>query len=377
MRCLCLLFICLFFLNFAHVSKPLKQVKIGILLPITGDIASFGQDAKNAVILFLEMHENDFKSTAHVIPLYQDSEGTPQGSVQATNKLITDQVDVIVGDLSTTNTIAASVVSENFKIPMISPSATGKDITVGKKYFYRTCYDVTEQGKVLAEFALNKWHARKFVIITDSDSDYSRDLSQTFKDNVKDFQPSKGDKKPHIVGEYSYSKKDKNFSALVSKIKRSSDAPDVVFIPGFPSQVASILKDIADYKLKIKVLGADGWEGPELFDIAGKAANGHVIASHFSPQDPNPVVQDFVKKYNARFKRKPGVFAALTFDSMGIVFEAIKQTHEKKITLNEALKHIQDFQGVTGHITFDKNGNAQKPVLLLETSDQGNHLLKD
>ena len=116
-------------------------------------------------------------------------------------------------------------------------------------------------------------------------------------------------------------------------------------------------------------MGGDGWDSPKLFEIAGPAIAGNYISSHFAPDDKDPKVQAFVKDYEKTYKVKPGAMAALGYDALGIVVDAIHRAKSTKSEdINAALLATKNYPGVTGLISIDENRNSKKAAVVLETT---------
>lgn len=336
------------------------SVKVGVLFPMTGATATFGQESLNGLKLALE--ENKGAPTLNLI--VEDTQGTPAGAAAAVNKLISsDKVSVVIGEVASSNTIAASTAAQGAKVPLMTHASTNDTVTTGKDYVSRICFVDSFQGLVMAQFAANKLKAKTAVILVDSDSDYSRGLQASFK---KAFTDGGG----RVVAEVSYSQKDTDFKAQLTKVRK--EKPDVVFIPGYYTQVGSILRQADELKITSKILGTDGWDSPDLFKIAGKAAAGRYMSSHFAPDDKDPKVQAFVKAYKAKYNATPGAMAALGYDAgmfMKAAVNVANSTEPSKI--KDAINATKGFSGITGVISLDSNRNAVKPAVILETTETG------
>ena len=337
------------------------EVKVGAVLSLTGTLGSYGQDAKKGMELALsEMGNSKPKLNLSV----EDSLSTPADSAKAINKLITsDKVSVVIGDVTSSNTIAAASIAEKAKIPIISPAATNDTVTFEKKYVFRACFIDSFQGTVMATFAIKDLKAKTAIVLEDSDSDYSKGLSKSF---IESFTKNGG----VVLKVLRYSQKDTTYTAQLGEVRRSK--PDIVFIPGYHQQVGVILREAKDLQIKSKMLGGDGWDTPELKDIAKGAENGAYISNHYIASGENKKLQNFVKAYKAKFKSEPSAYAALAYDSIYMVRDAAKamnSNNPEKIT--EGLAKIKNFEGVTGLITIDKNHNAAKPAVILEFTPSG------
>lgn len=344
------------------------EVEVGAVLSLSGTLGSYGQSAKKGMELALEeMGKSEPKLNLHI----EDTLSTPADSAKAINKLISsDKVSVVIGEMTSSNTIAAASIAEKQKIPIISPSATNDSITLNKKYIFRACFIDSFQGTVMAKFALHDLpikpknsNLKTAVILEDSDSDYSKGLSNSFAGYFKNHGGT-------VSKTLRYSQKDTNYTAQLGEIRRLK--PDVVFIPGFHQQVGVILREIKDLQINTYLLGGDGWDTPELKQIAKGSENGAYISNHYIASGSNQKLQNFVKAYKAKFGEEPSSFAALAYDSIYMVREAVKSSNSndpEKITAGIA--KIKNFNGVTGVITMDKNHNPLKPAVILQFTPSG------
>ena len=194
-------------------------------------------------------------------------------------------------------------------------------------------------------------------ILSDVKQDYSVGLSDYFKQY---FTKNGGT----IVSEQSYSSGAKDFKAQLTAIKGS--APEVIFASGYYNEAVLIAMQARELGITEPMLGGDGWDSPSLVDVAGKAMEGNFYSNHFSPEDKSPAIQDFVKKYQAQYKKIPNAFAALGYDSAKILFAAMaKAGSTDGKAVREAIAQTKDFPGVTGKITLDEKRNANKPAVIL------------
>lgn len=338
-----------------------NEIKIGVLLPLTGSQAFYGKEAKNGIDLALK-NFNDPKLKIKLI--IEDTQSTPLEAAKGINKLITtDKVSVVIAEVISSNAIAAASIAEKAKIPIISPAATNDSVTLGKKYVFRTCFIDSFQGVVMANFATKNLRAKSAVILEDSDSDYSKGLSESFKST---FVKSGG----IIFKVLNYSQKDTSYTAQLGDIRKLK--PDVVFIPGFHQQVGVILREAKELNITAKMLGGDGWFTPELRMIAKGAEIGSYTSTHYSTDSNEPKVKFFIESYSKKYLAKPSAHAALGYDTFNLVTNALKGLQNfdsEKIT--EALSKTKDFPGITGTITMDKNHNPIKPAVILEYVPNG------
>ena len=213
----------------------------------------------------------------------------------------------------------------------------------------------------MAKFAVNSLHTKRVAIMKDTKSDYSVGLTDTF---TKAFQGLGGT----VTGVIEYSQGDTDFKAQLTAIKAKN--PDGIYVPGYYTHVGLIARQARELGIKAPLMGGDGWDSPKLFEIGGKALEGSYFSNHYSPEDPSPRIQDFVKKYQARYKAVPDGLAATGYDAAKIAIEALGRAKDASgPALAAAIAATKDFQGVTGVITIDADHNAVKPAVVLGIKD--------
>src|SRR5207249_11997695 len=244
----------------------------------------------------------------------------------------------ILGEVASSKSLEAAPICQENKIPMISPASTNPKVTEVGDYIFRICFIDPFQGTVMAKFALGKgW--KKVAVLTDVKQDYSVGLAQFFKEGIA---KNGGE----IVKEQSYSTGDKDFKAQLTSIKAAK--PEAIFIPGYYAEVALIAKQARLLGIKVPLLGGDGWVGESLLKVAGNALDGSFFSAHFSAEDKTPAVQDFVKKYQAKYGAVPDDMAALGYDSAMILIDAIKRAGSTEgAKLRDAIAATKGFKGIT------------------------------
>src|SRR5205823_1944839 len=212
-------------------------------------------------------------------------------------KLISqNQVVAMLGEVASSCCIAAAPICQRAGVPMIAASCTNPQVTKAGDYIFRTCFIDTYQGPIMSHFASDDLHAKRAAILTDIKNDYSTGLTVSIEQT---FAASGG----QIVGKQSYSNGDSDFRSQLTALRTAS--PDVIFIPGYYTDVGQIASQARDLGMKAPFVGGDGWESPKLLEIGGKALEGCFYANHYFSDDPTPIVHDFVEKYRQRFGAKP------------------------------------------------------------------------
>lgn len=292
-----------------------------------------------------------------------DDRGSAEEAARLTGKLIDqDKVVAIIAGGVSGNSRAAAPKAQSSHIPLISPSSTDPAVTLTGDYIFRACFVDSFQGEVMASFAADKLKAKKAAILFDINSSYGRGLTEFFETS---FRKLGGE----IVNKQSYTQGDSDFKGQLSSIKAAE--PDVIYIPGYYLEVALIAKQARALGLNQPLLGGDGWDAPELWQLGGDALNGSYISTHYSPDDPSPKIREFVHEYKQRYQNLvPDAHAALAYDAALLLFDAIKRAGSTDgPQLRDALAHTKDFEGVTGVISIDADRNAVKPAVVLKLMD--------
>jgi branched-chain amino acid transport system substrate-binding protein len=350
--------------NDENGTQNRTTIKIGYFGDLTGPTFNFGQSAYNGVLMAAtEINQNGGINGRQIDIVFEDDKGSPEEAARLTAKLIDqDKVVAIIAGGTSGNSRAAAPKAQASHIPFISPSSTDPAVTQVGNYIFRACFVDSFQGEVMARFAVNTLKAQKAAVLYDFNSPYGRGLTQYF-------ELSFGKLGGRVVSEQSYMQGDADFKGQLSTIKAAE--PDVIYIPGYYGDVALIAKQARLLGLTQPLLGADGWDAPELWQLGGDALNGAYISTHYSIDNPSPAIQSFVEQYKQRYSNTlPDAHAALAYDAARILFDAfmrIGSTDNDK--LREALAETKNFAGVTGVISMDANRNAVKPAVVLKLED--------
>jgi branched-chain amino acid transport system substrate-binding protein len=335
-------------------------IRVGVYGDLTGQTSSFGQSTKNGIELAVEEINNAGGINGKKIQLIvEDDQGRPEQAKTVVSKLINqDRVHAVLGEVASTNSLAAAPVAQEAKIPMITPSSTNPKVTEVGDYISRVCFIDPFQGSVMAKFASNTLKAKTAAILGDVNSDYSKGLTQFFEE---EFSRLGG----RVVAKEAYTQTDPDFKGQLTKIRNLN--PDVIYVPGYYGQVGIIAKQARELDMNMPLLGGDGWDSPELWKLGGAALKNTYISNHYSAENPAPEIQNFVKAYKAKFNVEPDSLAALAYDAAKVLADAIKRAGgTDSAKLKDAINATKGFAGVTGQITIDSGRNAVKPAVVLE-----------
>ena len=344
-------------------------IKIGVNFELSGDVATYGQANVQGIKLATEELNAAGGIGGKQIQLveYDTKSDTAEATTLATKLMTQDKVIAVIGPATSGATKATVPVAERSKVPVISPSATADDVTVDasgvKQFAFRTCYNDSFQGTAAAKYASEKFDAKKAVILRDSSSDYSKGLADAFRDT---FTAAGGE----VVSEDAYAKGADNFNAVMTKFKGQQF--DVLYMPGYYTEVGKAIKQARDLGVTQPILGGDGYDSPVLAEQAGAQLKDVYFSNHYSSEDQDPRVQDFIKAFKAEYNNDPNAFNALGYDTLKFVADAVgRASAQTGEGVQKALAETKDFAGVTGTFSVDENHNPVKAVVFVGYDSDG------
>lgn len=336
------------------------EVIIGVFEPMTGPMAGGGQMSNEGKYLALEQTPTVLGRPIKMVLVDNKSEKVEAANAVA--RLIEyEKAVIIVGSSMSSLAIPGSEVANKAGIPIMGTTATNPLVTLGKPYSFRVCFIDPFQGAVMANFAVNNLKAKTAVVIQDIASDFSVGLSNYFR---QAFIKLTGDPKS-VLGVISYQTGDQDFTAQVTYA--ASKKSDVVFVPaGAYGDGALIVKQGKEMGIPGIFLGADTSEVPEFIEIGGKALEGYYYSTHFDAAAlTTPAAVKFVKDFEAKYNKAPSSYAAMGYDAISLAIDGIRRagsTDPKAI--RDALAATKDYEGVTGVISLDENGDATKDAII-------------
>jgi len=334
-----------------------STIKIGGIFPLSGAVAIYGTEARNGVQLAVEEINAAGGINGQTVQLIaEDDEGNPEKSVSAYKLLTTrDGAKLFIGSLTSGCTMAITSLAQAQKVVVVAPAATAPAVTDAGNFIFRVCFIDPFQGKVGAKFAFENLGLKKAAVLYDVGNDYSVGLFDNFKAG---FEAAGGT----IVAAESYNTGDKDFNAQLTKIKNAN--PEVVYLPDYYSTVALIAKQLRAQGLNVPIVGADGWDG--IVDNAGDEMLNGFYSNHYASDSTDGKVIDFVKKYSEKFNATPTSFAALAYDAMYVIKDAIIASGSADpVTVQAALEKTKGSY-LTGNLSFDEKRNPTKSAVMLE-----------
>lgn len=367
----------LMLLLMASAAYAADTIKIGFDIPLTGDIPKVGEASKFAAEMLRD--EINVKGGLEVGGkkymlefVYEDNESKPESAVNAALKLIErDQVLAIVGPNSSKQAVPAGGVADDNETPLISPWSTNPDTTKGRPWVFRAAFLDPFQAPVVVNFASKQFGAKTAAVMFDVSNDYSKGLADIFR--VK-WEEKHG--KGTVVAFESHGTKDQDFSAQLTKLLAAK--PDFIFLPENYNIVALIVKQAHDLGWKGPFMGSDAWGSAELMTLCGKDCVGQFFSTHYAAAGATGATKEFIDKYTNRYGYIPDDVSALTWDATRIVLTAIqnggkveKDVRKMRKLIRDNISAITTFDGITGKMKFDAEGDPIKCAVVVKISDKG------
>ncbi len=338
-------------------------IKIGHFASMTGAQATFGISTDRAIKLAIKERNAKGGVKGRKIELKTiDDAGKQSEASTAVTRLINDFGAVaILGEVASSLSMAGGPVAQKAKIPMISPSSTNPDVTSIGDYISRVCFLDDFQGWVVAKFASETLKAKKAAILYDQGQAYSSGLAKFFEQAWTEMGNT-------ITVKAAYTGGNLEISSQLQQLVGSES--DVIFLPGYYSDAATIIRKAREAGVKAVFIGGDGWDSEELSKIAGTALDGNYFANHYSPLEDRAEVKNFVENYKAEYKAEPDGLAALGYDAALLLFDAMERAKSLEgPDLRDAINATKNFQGVTGKFSIDAKRNAKKSAVIIGIKD--------
>ncbi|MHC6203086.1 ABC transporter substrate-binding protein [Breznakiellaceae bacterium SP9] len=344
-------------LAFAGGKTDANAITIGGIFPLSGPVAEYGLEAQKGIQLAIaEINAAGGIGGRQVVLISEDDEGDATKSVNAFMKLTRrDGAKLVIGSLTSGPTIAVSERAQAQGVVLMAPAASNPVVTDAGNFIFRACFIDPFQGTVGGQFAAQSLGAKRAAILYEVSNDYSVGLQENF---VKAFTANGGT----VAANEVYNTGDVDFNAQLTRIKAAN--PDVVYLPEYYSDVALIAKQLRAQGINTPIVGADGWDG--LTGNAGDEVLNGFYTSNFTNDSTEQRVVKFVKDFQAKFNVKPGAFAALGYDSMSLLKDAITAAgSDDAKAVRDALTRINGSY-ITGNIKFDAKRNPVKSAVVLE-----------
>lgn len=361
---LCLLAAVLIVVAYAQGVFAADEVRVGVVAPITGQAAIAGQYIKNGIELALKQHApaGTIKMGNKDVPLkviFEDNENKPEITANAFRKLIDqDEVCAIVGPDASTVALAGAPIAQSSEIPVIATFATNPKVTQVGDYIFRACFIDPFQGKVMAKYAYENMNTRKAAILYNNGNDFSKGLTEFF---TKAYEALGG----KVVITEAYGGSDiRDFNAQLNNIK-ATDA-EVLYMPNEYYVTGLQMNQARRAGINLPLIGGDGWDTPEIVQVAAGSEEGASYTCAFSHEATTPEAKAFVNAYKEAYKENPNSNAVLAYEATVIVLKAIEKAQSTEGPAIRDAIAATNLSLPSGVFKFDENRNPEKAAVILQ-----------
>ena len=333
-------------------------LKIGAVLPLSGDASNYGKSAQRGINLAVkEINAGGGVMGKKLEPIFEDDKAVARDGVNATQKLINvDKVPVIIGGIVSAVTLAAAPICESNKVVWLSPTSSAPAITNAGEYIFRNFPSDDLEGKVMADFLQSKGH--KTVAVLQVQNDYGEGIAKVFKSNFT----GKGGSIPVLE---KYKQDESDFRSILTKVVNAK--PDAIYYIGYYKDVALAAKQAREAGSKIPFYATTTVEDPQFVQLGGSAVEGVIypLASGYDQESQDANIQKFTTAYKNEYHEDPGFVEAQAYDCVYLVKQAIE--NGKGLTgpdIQKGMAQIRNFPGTTGVTSFDQNGDVVKQIRL-------------
>jgi branched-chain amino acid transport system substrate-binding protein len=360
---------------FAGCGKADREtIRIGLNFERSGEMPAVGASSKNAADLIVAQINAAgglaVGERLHPVELVAVDNGAraDQAAAMAQRLITQENVLAMIGPNASVCAIPASEIAESSRCVMISPWSTNPKTTLQgadgkpKRYVFRGCFTDLFQAQVLARFTLDTLKLRRAAVLFDVASEAPNGQANLFKET---FERDGGS----VVAFETYTTGDRDFSAQLTKMRAAR--PDVIFLPAYYNDVPLITQQARRLGIEAPFVGSDAWSTPEIIKLGGAVLEGAYFCNHYSTQIATPAARQFVEDYRAKYGQDPDDIAALTYDSLGLLFEAIRSAGRlDRQAVRDALAAIPHYAGVTGTMRFPEgSGDPVKSAVVLQIKD--------
>jgi branched-chain amino acid transport system substrate-binding protein len=326
-------------------SSILTRIDVGVVLPLSGDVAVYGEKLSRGIELAKEVNASPWK----LVTFYEDSKALPLQAVTAFRSLLQQHsVQAFLGFFGSSEILAVAPLANREKIVVISPTASAPTVSEAGPYIFRIASSDVYDARVLATFAARHLMKTSAGIVY-VNNDYGLGIRKEF---TRFFEQLGG----KVLVAEAFAQGANDFRTIIQKVK--SKSPEVLLLVGY-KEIALFLRQAAELHLDIQILSTGLFEDPKNLEVAGDAANGvYYSMPAYEAGIDHEVLSRFTKLFQNKYKMEPGIGAKLGYDLVNVFLTGVENSQGDLNKLREGLLEIKNFKGVTGTFSFDKNGDV-------------------
>lgn len=337
------------------ISKN-ENIKIGVILPLTGELASYG----NPMRIGINLAYNEIDTTKYEL-IFIDSKGENNTAVSGLQKLINiNRVKYVIGDVSSSTTLAMISIAEQNKVFMLSPGASSPKLKNISEYFARNYPSSIEESVSSANFIRENLDSNNVAVIYAND-EYGIGLATLFQE---EFVRVGGE----IIMYESYESNQSEFKTLLEKIRNRR--PTVIYLAGNQKEMGKFMRQFSELGIKSQIVSNISFLETDCLNVAGNAANGAIVPlPYYNPEDTTySGAYNFGKLFFQKFEKYPTVAEAVGYDALKLMIESIEQGEGESFKVAQYLRDLKDYDGALGKLNFT-DGEVSIPVVFKKVVD--------
>ncbi|MFA5953994.1 MAG: ABC transporter substrate-binding protein [Patescibacteria group bacterium] len=339
---------------YANSNDGVERIKVGVLAPLSGNYAIFGERIQNAV----NLAKDDLGSSASNIDIIYEDACQGQQAISAAQKLIQiDKISWFAGSFCLVGLVPIiPIVEENGLF--IFNIAANPDAVLNQPSVLSTNKSIRQESNEIADFAYNKLGARSTAIVY-----YTTPLGEDYGKYFKKFFTDLGGT---VISDQKVQLEQTDFRSELTKIKALH--PDLTFVVHLSNPLGLFLKQAHELGVTSKLLSHSEAEDPNMLEAAGRAAEGLYISSS-EPKKQTNTVLDFEKRYKEKYGTKPDIIAANAYDAFTLQVLAYQKCGKNLSCMNQEIRNTKNYDGVSGTLTMNSDGSTSKPILFKKVQD--------
>lgn len=344
-------------------ATPTEEILIGEVGSMSGSEATFGMDAHRGIVLAVQKVNAAGGVRGKMLKLITlDDQGKAEEATSNATQLINRQhVLAMVGGLPSSRALALAPIAQKGKTPFVGSISTNAKVTQFGDFIFRVCFIDPFQGQIMAKFATQNLKLKKIALLKDVKSDYSMGLSDFF---VTTLEKMGGE----IISQQSYGSGDIDFKSQLTAIRAKN--PEAIYIPGYYTEVALIARQARELGINVPLLAGDGLDSPKFLEISGSFSNNTYYSTHYSSDNEDPIVRNFISDFRHKYGMTPGGHSTLGYDSVMVLVDAMNRSNTlSQEDIRDALKQTDKFAAVTGQLSFDQDRNPIKSAVILKIEE--------
>ena len=366
-------------LNTLRTQLQAHQHILGVVLPMSGNLSPYAKEILNGVRLAIDQNQNRMAVSLGMVVL----------DIAQNDRTLIDHVDqlrsdfnpiALIGPLLSSNLRDLTEWSENYEIPVLSPTATKPDVAQRGSFLFSTAITGTLLGNAIAHYAMFELGMTQFAILAPNDP-YGSELSDVFSTAIARME---GD----VLAAVSYEPGETHFRSYIQTIqtedlkhdgtllppaegeKEERDAYfpglDAIFLPDDHKTVGLIASHLHYHDMNVTLLGANGWNTPDLLRYGEQAIEGGIFVDMFNMNSPEPAMQAFVRDYRFHYQTDPSEFSALAYDTTRMVIHAIQQGATNGREVGTSLRELRQFPSLSGPADMTPSGTLDRPLVVMK-----------